>query len=377
MKAPLIALGLGLAASFGWPAEPSPAQAPYPLWDGKESVADYARKTDLPPTKTLDLGNGVTMEFVLIPAGEFIMGTPAPVAPDEVGMAQKIIVGKALAAASIGVLLVMVCVIVIRAIRGRHRPQYSLARFLVMMLVLGADVLGATQWYLTSQRLAQEKAEYAAALARYRVADRHEKPDHHVKIAAPFYMGRYEVTQTQYVQLVGTNPSEYRGAQKPVQELTWHQAKGFCTKLGQRTGTAAQLPSEAQWEYACRAGTTTAYYSGDTEADLARVAWYGCRWGNDNYPVGQKEPNAFGLYDMHGNAAEWCEDDWHDGYSGAPADGSPWVDQPRGRSRIKRGGSSDFDPSCCRSAGRDGNLPDWPHGNYGFRVMLPPSPRTP
>ena len=131
---------------------------------------------------------------------------------------------------------------------------------------------------------------------------------HKVTISRPFYMGRYEVTQDQYQQVMAANPSVTKGDSLPVHKLTWQDAQDFCEKLGQQTGQRVQLPTEAEWEYAVRAGTTTLYHSGDTIPDLDKVSWYGANSGGAPHPVGQKMPNAWGLYDMHGNIREYVRD---------------------------------------------------------------------
>ena len=356
----LLALAAGLVGA---------TEAPYPLWDGQEKAAVYALRNGLEPTQTIELGGGVTMELVLIPAGKFIMGTPEPVKPDEFAMGKEIVLGKAVLAASIGALLVMIAVIIIRAVRERHPPQYSLRRFIVMILVMGCGVMGGMHWYTYADKLAKEKAEYPAAVARYNQANDWEKPAHEVTIRKPFYMGKFEVTQEQYQQVMGSNPSRFKGAQRPVEMAFWDDAKEFCKRASEKCGFVLRLPSEAEWEYACRAGTRTNYHSGDTEADLARAAWYGNNSGGTTHPVGQKVANAFGLHDMHGNVWEWCEDDGHENYQGAPKDGQAWINTPRGGSRVLRGGDWDLHPGYCRSAHRGGDLPDSRYGHYGFRVV--------
>ncbi|BBO86803.1 hypothetical protein DSCO28_73690 (plasmid) [Desulfosarcina ovata subsp. sediminis] len=139
-----------------------------------------------------------------------------------------------------------------------------------------------------------------------------------------------------------------------------------------RGGQGFTLPSEAQWEYACRAGTTTRFYSGHSEESLDRVGWY-CENSVDKpHSVGEKEPNGFGLYDMHGNVWEWVEDDWHGNYNGAPDDGSVWIDNPRGSNRIIRGGSWIISARYCRSAYRYGHGPANRNSGLGFRLALSP-----
>jgi formylglycine-generating enzyme required for sulfatase activity len=170
---------------------------------------------------------------------------------------------------------------------------------------------------------------------------------------------------------MGNNPSHFKNnPQNPVENVSWNDAQAFCEKLSQITGKTYRLPTEAEWEYACRAGTTTRYYFGDNDNQLGNYAWYSENSNNTTHPVGQKKPNAWGLYDMSGNVWEWCEDDWHDSYAGAPDDGSAWLDNDnRSQSRKRlRGGSWGNSPDLCRSALRDRNFPGIHYDRIGFRV---------
>jgi formylglycine-generating enzyme required for sulfatase activity len=259
-------------------------EASYPSWDGKESMADYARRTGLAPTLTLDLGNGVKWEGMLIPAGTFVMGSPA-----------------------------------------------------------------------TEQK--QEK-------------DIATEKQHKVTLTQPFYMGKFEVTQAQYQAIMGENPSATKGDDLPVHNLPWQSAQEFCEKATKQTGHEVQLPTEAQWEYACRAGTTTAYYSGDTIADLDKVAWHGGNSGRQLHPGGQKLPNAWGLYDMLGNIREFTRDL----YDPAPKDDAtdptgPTAGDPK--NHVVRGGAYSALAATgfnCRAAFR---RPTEALIITGFRVMAP------
>ncbi|MGD0089549.1 MAG: formylglycine-generating enzyme family protein, partial [Planctomycetota bacterium] len=253
---------------------------PFPLWDGHEAVEHYAERTNLPPAKALDLGNGVNLELLLIPAGKFIMGTPEPQPVDEDGLHKKIVLGKAVLAAGGGILLVLIGFAIVRAIRKKTRFQYSLRRFMAMAFAASLCVLGGMHWWFSTKTLSQAQVEYGAALARYQSSDEEEKPAHEVTLTTPFYMAKFLTTQEQYQQVMGTNPSDFKGAKLPVETASWDDAQEFCKKVTERTagvspaltkagGTpAVRLPTEAEWEYACRAGTTTTYYTGDTECDL-------------------------------------------------------------------------------------------------------------
>jgi formylglycine-generating enzyme required for sulfatase activity len=199
-----------------------------------------------------------------------------------------------------------------------------------------------------------------------------EKPIHRVTLH-DFYLGKYAVTQEQWKSVMGNNPSRFNNNSKnPVDNVCWDDCKQFCQKLSKLTGKKYRLPTEAEWEYACRAGSPTRYSFGDDAAQLIDYAWY---WDNSyvgTHPVGQKKPNYWGLYDMHGNVWEWCEDDCHDNYGGAPADGRPWTDNHHNnRSKILRGGSwYGSAPQGCRSATRSYYYRDYTNSYYGFRLAL-------
>jgi formylglycine-generating enzyme required for sulfatase activity len=208
---------------------------------------------------------------------------------------------------------------------------------------------------------------------KYRQSD--EGPQHRVRISKGFYMSVTEVTQAQWQAVMGSNPSLFKGFlgldkndDLPVECVSWNDAVEFCRKLSQKEGKSYRLPTEAEWEYACRAGTTTRFYFGDSDSQLSDYAWCDEDSGNKTYPVGQKKPNAFGLYDMHGNVWEWCSD-WYDEnyYSESPAD------DPKGPSTgqylVLRGGSWSNLASSCRVANRDYSGPNL-HTNYiGFRLV--------
>ncbi|GGA18208.1 hypothetical protein CYANOKiyG1_32590 [Okeania sp. KiyG1] len=207
--------------------------------------------------------------------------------------------------------------------------------------------------------------------------DDNEGPQHYVDVPE-FFMGKYPVTQAQWEAVMGNNPSRFKGASRPVENVTWNDTTEYCQKLSQITGKKYSLPSESQWEYACRARTSTPFYFGKTiTSELVNYRGSSTyadepkgKYREETTDVGIFPPNAFGLYDMHGNVWEWCADDWHDNYNGAPTDGSVWLDGNENRFPL-RGGSWDQYPSRCRSAFRGYNFRRF-NLNYfyfGFRVV--------
>jgi len=199
---------------------------------------------------------------------------------------------------------------------------------------------------------------------------------HEVTISKPFYMGATEVTQAQYQAIMGTNPSNFKGATNPVDSVSWNDAADFCKKLSEKTRQAVRLPTEAEWEYACRAGSKTGFSFGDAEEALGDYAWYRANSGDTTHPVGQKKPNAWGLYDMHGNLYEWCANWYGDYPKGALTDPQ---DPASGKERVLRGGSWSHGPDNCRAAYRYRITPDFRYINFGFRVVVSVSapPDTP
>lgn len=202
-----------------------------------------------------------------------------------------------------------------------------------------------------------------------------EGPQHTVKVST-FFMNKFAVTQEQYQQVMGSNPSRFKGVKRPVESVSWNDAVEFCKGLSQKTGRTHRLPSEAEWEYACRAGTATPFHLGETIAtDLANYngdyTYASAPKGKNREQtteVGSFPPNAFGLYDMHGNVWEWCEDTWHDNYIGAPSDGSPWINDNDKRYLLRSGSWFDF-PDICRSANRHCDFPGHVNDRHGFRVV--------
>jgi formylglycine-generating enzyme required for sulfatase activity len=243
-----------------------------------------------------------------------------------------------------------------------------------------------------------------------------ERPQHLVNLK-PFYMSKYPITQKQFEAVLHKNPAKFKGENRPVEQVEWHDAKSFCRELSKKTGLAFELPSEAKWEYACRAGTTTPFYFGATiSAQLANYndettygEWISGKYRSEtirelpNYnpeiaryegisgkycqgtsDVGMFPPNAFGLYDLHGNVWEWCEDVRYGGYEGAPTDGtawdrsnfSPYSGDRDGEICMIRGGGWQSKPDRCRSAASDEYRYCERRSDIGFRVVLIPSTKT-
>ena len=211
-----------------------------------------------------------------------------------------------------------------------------------------------------------------------------ERPQHSVTIG-PFLMGKYPVTQAQWRAVAAlpqvdheldANPSGFKGDSRPVEQVSWYDAVEFCKRLSQHTGQNYRLPSEAEWEYACRAGTTTPFHFGETltsalanyRASTTYSSESTSEYRKQTTNVGSFPANAFGLYDMHGNVREWCADHWHKDYKGAPTDGSVWLSAEEDAWRCIRGGSWGSVPRYCRSAYRDFYSPDIRYYAVGFRV---------
>jgi formylglycine-generating enzyme required for sulfatase activity len=304
------------------------------------------------------------------------MGTPEPEPVDEDGFHKKIVLGQAFLMASAILLLVMLAFVVIKAVRKRQRPKYSLLWLLAMTVAAGGCVLSGLHWRESAKEFEAAKIEYAAAKARFEAAGNDEKPAHSVTLTMPFYMGKFAVTQEQYQQVTGQNPSEFKGVGKPVESVSWLDSQEFCKKCSEQTNRTVRLSTEAEWEYSCRAGTTTTYHSGDAETDLARVAWYAANSMRKTHPVGLKKANAFGLYDMHGNVWQWCED-WYgeDYYVKFEAENPQGPAQ--GTFRVLRGGSWYGLPMRCRSAFRLWLNTDYRNYFVGFRVVVEPVFGTP
>jgi len=200
-------------------------------------------------------------------------------------------------------------------------------------------------------------------------------PPYQVTLSRPFYLGVHEVTQAEYQRVMGRNPSRSKGVTNPVEYVTWDEAVEFCRKLSvlpaeKAAGRVYRLPTESEWEYACRGGTTTAFSFGDDEDQLKDFAWYTSNSDNNTHPVGQKSANPWGLYDMNGNVCQWCQD-WYGDYPGGAVTDPQGL--ARGSRRVVRGGSWFVVAKVCRSADRGWAAPSSRSVMLSFRVSLSPS----
>jgi len=317
------------AAWHGWAADaPKPAVAPFNAVQAKKHQLAWAAYLKLP----LEYENALGMRFVLIPPGEFTMGSTA------------------------------------------------------------AEI--------------EEALKAAGEDKRWQEYVKSEAPQHKVILTQPIYLGVNEVTQQQYKEVMGKNPSNFAktgpepqsvekvaGAdttQHPVERVSWIDAAEFCAKLSQKEelkpfyfragdtitpldGTGYRLPTEAEWEFSCLAGTTTHYWIGDRDEDLVRAGWFGTNSGGRTHAVGESKANPLGLFDIHGNVWEWVQDRWEPAYYGQFAEKAaidPTGPSSAGSRRVRRGGSWDAAASGCRSSFRFASGPEYSFGNIGFRVSL-------
>jgi serine/threonine protein kinase/formylglycine-generating enzyme required for sulfatase activity len=294
--------GVAQTGWHDWPADaPKPAIAPFDATQAKQHQEEWAAYLKLPVEYT----NTIGMKFVLIPPGEFTMGS----SPQEIEAAS---------------------------------------------IIAGAD-------------------------PRWNAHIRSEGPQRRVSVTAPFYLGVHEVTQSQFASVMKENPSLFSTigphtandlgidtGDFPVEALTWHDATSFCRTLQENERLsplpAYSLPTETQWEFACRAGTTTQFWPGDKDEDLLQIAWFNANGDSRPHAVAGFHANPFGLFDMHGNVWEWIADEWV-----PPADSPASI--PAGQ-RVLRGGDWSAQPNSCRSSHRHADLPTARYGSIGFRAVL-------
>jgi formylglycine-generating enzyme required for sulfatase activity len=200
------------------------------------------------------------------------------------------------------------------------------------------------------------------------IGDEDETPEHQVTITKDFYMGKYEVTQEQWEIIMGNNPSYFKGKKNPVDTVSWNDCQIFLKKLEKKTGCKLSLPTEAQWEYSCRAGTKTKWNYGNFDKSSSNYGWIIFNSDEKTHPAGTKKPNQWGIFDMYGNVGEWCLDWYKNPYSQETLIDP--VCSSSGESRIIRGGAWGDYPNSARSASRNCNGPDGKHNGIGFRCVL-------
>lgn len=291
------------------------------------------------------LTNRIGMEFVWVPPGSFMMGS-------ENGGAEEKPIHK-------------VTFVVYEDASAMARSQFARAD--------AEAKLGRTELIRLKALIAAHvasQAEYDAAQVRYNLAKLKVDALRTTTGGFGFYMGKYEVTQSQWQTVMGNSPSYFKDCGNcPVERVSWQDVQEFLDELNDRNdGFRYRLPTEAEWEYACRGGTT-----GDYAGDLDNLAWYATNSGNRTHRVGTKQPNAFGLFDMHGNVWEWCLDWFHPNYQGAPTDGRAWISESEQRFFVIRGGGYNDDKVSVggrlRSAYRGGDVPGDRTEVVGFRVV--------
>ena len=313
-----------------------------------------AAGAEAPAEAALDIGDGNSVELVTVPAGKFEMGAVEAVP-------ESPMVGIAIMASGGGLVVALVLFILGRSMLTRERPRFSLGALLVGVLALGAGGVGAMRY-----RAALRDQSSTVALA-------YERPRHPVTITRPFMMGRFCVTQQQFDHVMKANFSFFRDPDKPVENVSWNEAAAFCSRVSSLTQKTVRLPTEAEWEYACRAGSTARFSFGDSEKELFKYAWYAETSKDSTHTTADSvkslKPNAFGLYDMHGNVLEWCGDWFSEHYYA----NSPPLDPPgaaTGSLRVIRG-SAWLDPADrCRASTRNALKPDHRGYSLGFRIVV-------
>lgn len=197
----------------------------------------------------------------------------------------------------------------------------------------------------------------------------HKEPVHKVTISRPFYLGKYPVTQKEWRAVMGDHPACFDGENRPVECVSWNNVQEFISKLNSKEGTERyRLPVEDEWEYACRGGTNTRYSFGDTDLKLGEYAWYYGNSDHETHQVGQKKPNPWGLYDMHGNVWEWCQDKHYRSYEEALAEGTAW-ETVGSTAIVLRGGSWVNYPDKCLSSSSSNFDSDYGTYSVGFRLF--------
>jgi formylglycine-generating enzyme required for sulfatase activity len=384
----LISAALLTAQALSAAPAPVYTEWPFDASEAERRQKETAEALNIPVKKTITVGKDpsgkpVTMDFMLIPAGTFVMGTPEPVPPveppDDAWIGWTIFsVGLAL---GVSLLVLMVS----RAIRLRRWPQFPLRGLLMAMVAVSVIVLGVSRGRETEKHwdaFRDTKAQYPRQMKDFENAKGwDETPAHLVTITRPFYLGTTEVTQEQWQAVMGSTPSHFKGPTLPVETMSWDDCRKFVEKMTAGTVPTWRLPTEAEWEYACRAGTATPFNTGETistdQANYNGNRIYGSGrkgvYRQKTTVVGSFTANAWGLHDMHGNVWESCQD----GYGKDYYEKSPSSDPPGPADsgyRVLRGCGWYYGPVYCRSALRRRGSPDVRDSGIGFRVVLSAAP---
>ncbi len=332
-----------LAFSGGAAEETAPAPTPDPA-PAKPAVA----------SDRLDLGGGLSMELVSIPSGSFQMGATEK-------LPESPWVGLGLLLGATGIIISLVVVVIARAMINHERPRFSLLVLLGGTLAFGVGMVGLLRWRKSNS----DRSELTALP--------NERPVHAVSITRPFLMGKFCVSQQQFDAVMRINYSFFKAPDHPVEQISWEDAAAFCSRVSKASGRTVRLPTEAEWEYACRAGSRTLYSGTDNPQELGKLAWFGANSKNTTHSADDSvkniKPNAWGLYDMHGNVMQWCQDWFDEGYyaiSPVPDPTGPMT----GMFRVVRGSSWLDTESRCRASTRNAFRPDKRSYCVGFRVVV-------
>ena len=326
-----------------------------------ESAAEQPAPNPAPSSaaapQSLDLPGGVTLDLVPIDAGSFDMGAIETIPESPMIGFGIFLVGLAIVVGAI----LFVCA---RALIFRERPRFSLATLLIGVLALGAAGVGGMRWRSAA------RAQFSnSALA-------HERPRHSVQITRPFLMGKFCVTQEQFAAVMKGDTSFFKDPHRPTEQVSWDEAMDFCKRVSAQSQRTVRLPTEAEWEYACRAGKSALYSCGNDERELLKTAWLVDNSKNSTHTLEETartlKPNDWKLYDMEGNVMQWCQD-WYDERYYANFAKSPAVDPKgpeQGYLRVIRG-SSWLDPTeRCRASARNSLRPGKRSYSLGFRVVV-------
>lgn len=296
-----IAVLLALACCVGpdvRAAEAAPPAPSWPMWEPGESIEAYAKRAGLEPAQSFDLGNGETLEVVLLPAGSYRMGTPPPEEPPD-----RWYYGWAIMFLGLIFLVSFVTLVIARVYHKKAKLQLSLRHLLLVLLSLAVAMMGYMRWRENEARWRR----YERDLETYNYTESNERPAHKVTLTRPVYIGKYEVTEGQFEKVWPTRPPPPPpDLRKAVSHVPFRQAEDWCHALSGQLDRVVRLPFEEEWEFAARGGTETPFFFGTSENLLGTYAHVYEGRGAAAHAVGLKQPNPFGLFDVYGNVSEWC-----------------------------------------------------------------------